>query len=346
LRGAERAYEVLSGGEYSGEVSWLFGYFTALPPEASVVERLQILYELYERASWRELPGNFDYLLKFAAVDPSVVVRVTRILVEKTSTELNFGNALSDLFSEHSELGGRLQEVFANDVGLLKEAYFCACAAEHHTDYDGHAFNALLDLDPNFGQEWVARMFAKKDWISRRDDSRNYMFLWRREDYRAVVERLIEAVRAEGRGKFYSDSYLQNFFIPHEGAEDTQVILDRQDAFLDEMIGHRHSDRDFMRTLFAVIRDLGRDRLRNRLATFISLNQDFDAFAALPLEPDSWSWSGSAVPMLQDRADFLESLLSMLNTVDLLRHKQRVEHMIQCLRYDIEQEKKKDFMGH
>jgi hypothetical protein len=346
LRGPDRAYEILSGGEYPGKVSWLFGYFTALSPEAATVERLQILYELYERASWRELVRNLDYLLKFTAVDPSVVVRVTRILVEKAATEPSFGNALADLFSKHSELGGRLQEVFADDIGLLKEAYFFACEAEHHTDYDGHAFDTLLNLDPNFGREWVAKMFAGKDWISRRDDSRDYMFLWRREDHRVVVERLIEAVRAEGRGKFYSDSYLQNFFIPHEGAKDTQVILDKQDAFLDEMIERRHSDSDLMQTLFAVISNMAEERRRRHIETFLRHNQDFDVFAKIPFESDSWSWSGSAVPMFQRRVDFFESLLPILNTVELLRQKQRVEQKIQYLHDDLEREKKKDFMGH
>lgn len=345
LRGPDRAYEVLSSGEYPGRVSWLFGYFMALPREAATAERLQILYELFESASWRELLRDLDFLLKFTEIDPFVVVHVTRILVEKSRGETKFGDALVDLFSEDSELAGNLEDVFANDVGLLKEAYFCACEADHHTDYDGHAFNTLLNLDPSFGQEWVARMFAKKDWISGRDDSRNYMFLWRRNDHRAVVERLIEAVRAEGRGKFYSDSYLQNFFIPHEGVKDTQIILNKQDAFLDEMIQRRHDDSDFMHTLFAVIRNMSEDRRRRHIETFLRYNQEFDAFAELPLESDSWGWTGSAVPMLQRRVDYFESLLPMLSKVSLLRHKQLVEQKIQYLRDDIEREKKKDFVG-
>lgn len=345
LRGPDRAYEVLSSGDYPGKVSWLFGYFMALPPEAATPERLQILYELYERASWRELLRDLGFLLKFTEIDPFVVVHVTGILVEKSSAEPKFGDVLADLFSEHSEIGGKLEEVFVNNVGLLKEAYFCACEADHHTDYDGDSFNVLLNLDPSFGHEWIARMFAKKDWISRRDDSRNYMFLWRRDDHRAVVERLIEAVRSEGRGKFYSDSYLQNFFIPHEGAKDTQAILNKQDAFLDEMIQRRHGDGDFMHTLFAVIRNMSEDRRRRHIETFLRYNQEFDAFAELPLESDSWGWTGSAVPMLQRRVDFFESLLPMLNTVSLLRHKQLVEQKIQYLRDDIEREKKKDFVG-
>src|SRR5207253_5874891 len=97
---------------------------------------------------------------------------------------------------------------------------------------------------------------------------------------------------------------------------------DRQDSFLDAIIERRHSDTGVMRMLFAVIRNLGRERLRNRLATFIRHNQDFEAFSILPLRPDSWSGSGSAVPVFQAEVDFLESLLPMLNTVTLLRHKQ------------------------
>jgi hypothetical protein len=344
-RGPERPYEILSGGKYSGKVSWLFGYFMALPPEAVTVERLQTLYELYESTSCQELLRNFDYLLKFTTVDQSVVPRVTRILVERARTEPNFGHALSDLFNEHSELSPKLHETFAEDGGLLKEAYFYACDADPHTDYDGHAFNTLLNLDPSFAGEWVSRMLAKKEWVSRFDDSRDYAFLWRRDDHRVVIERLIEVVHGEERGKFYSTSYLENFFILHDGTKDAQAIRDRQDGFLDEMIECWHSDLDFMKTLFAVIRNLGRDRLRNRLATFLRHNQDFDAFATLDLESGLWSWTGSAVPMFQGRVDFLESLLSMLNTVELLRHKQRVEQRIQYLRDDIEREKKKDFIG-
>jgi len=171
------------------------------------------------------------------------------------------------------------------------------------------------------------------------------MFLWRRDDHRTVVERLIEAVRAEGRAKFYSHSYLQNFFIPHEGAKDTDVILNKQDDFLDEMIQRRHGDSDFVHTLFAVIRNMSEDRRRRHIRTFLRHNQEFDAFAQLPLESDSWGWTGSAVPMLQRRVDFFESLLPMLSTVSLLRHKQLVEQKIQYLRDDIEREKKKDFVG-
>jgi hypothetical protein len=90
-----------------------------------------------------------------------------------------------------------------------------------------------------------------------------------------------------------------------------------------------------MGMLFSVIGHFSAERRRERLKTFLRFNNDLDAFTKIHLEPNSFSWSGSAVPMLQRRADFLESLIPLMNTLDLLRHKQHVEHQIQDLRDSI-----------
>ena len=50
------------------------------------------------------------------------------------------------------------------------------------------------------------------------------------------------------------------------------------------------------------------------------------------------------MPMLQKRLDYFETLMPLLNTVDLLEHKQYIEMIIQGIQHDIEREKKKDFM--
>ncbi len=48
--------------------------------------------------------------------------------------------------------------------------------------------------------------------------------------------------------------------------------------------------------------------------------------------------------MLQERVEYFESLLSLLNTVDFLQHRQHVERHISKLRNEIEYEKKRDFI--
>jgi hypothetical protein len=99
-----------------------------------------------------------------------------------------------------------------------------------------------------------------------------------------------------------------------------------------------------MAVLFSVISEFSAERRRARLATFLRCNTDPETFRHLPLEPNHWGYSGSAVPMLQGRIDFLESLLPIFNTVELLPHRQRVEDEIRALRIDIEREKRRDFI--
>jgi len=47
---------------------------------------------------------------------------------------------------------------------------------------------------------------------------------------------------------------------------------------------------------------------------------------------------------LQRRLEFFESLMPIFNTVELLRHRQHVDRLIQRTRTSIEVEKRRDFM--
>lgn len=60
--------------------------------------------------------------------------------------------------------------------------------AQDHEDFDGQAFNQLLDLDANFGEEWVSQLYEKVGRPSRRDDSRDCAFIWRRSDFTKVMD--------------------------------------------------------------------------------------------------------------------------------------------------------------
>lgn len=345
VNGPDQAYEILSKGEYPGQVIWLFGYFRVLPPQAVTRERLQQLFELYEKATANDVVRDMDSLLKFTPVDEMVVIRVTRILIEKATADPGFGYTLSSMFAHPSELGAKLPEIFAQEIDLMKQAYFIACTVEPHTDYDGHAFNMILDLDPGFAGEWVTWKYKGKEWLSRYDDSRDYSFLWRRGDFATVIPLVIKAAHTASPMPFDPFSYLDVFFTTGEGDSKAQILRDRQDIVLDSLIEEHHTNLEFLQTLFGIISNLGAERRRGRIVTFLRYNQTFEAFTDLPLEPHSWSWSGSAVPMFQGRVDFFESLLPFLNTVELLQHKQRIEQKIQYLREDMEREKKKDFMS-
>nr|VFK08108.1 MAG: hypothetical protein BECKLPF1236A_GA0070988_100137 [Candidatus Kentron sp. LPFa]VFK23228.1 MAG: hypothetical protein BECKLPF1236C_GA0070990_1000416 [Candidatus Kentron sp. LPFa] len=258
-------------------------------------------------------------------------------------------HALDLLFNPGTKITKRLSELFAGDIELLKRAYL---AMENKNtllsnDYNGAVFDRILDLDPAFITKYIAWKYenAEHGWVSRHDDDRDYAFLWARPDHREVMDRVVESIYEYGRNPFISSDYLSVFFGNKQGrkapSEETQG---RQDTYLLRLIDQRTGDVRFMEYLFDVISRFPPERRILFVERFVRHNKNFDAFERLPLGPSSRSWIGSTVPLLQKDLDYWESLLPIMNTVDLLRHKQYVERYIQGLRAEMAREKKKDFI--
>ncbi len=163
-----------------------------------------------------------------------------------------------------------------------------------------------------------------------------------RDDYEKLMVQVAERIyeQEQERG-ILSGTYLETFF---KNDEDKHEVSERQDHCLGVLIERRYSDPDFIQYLFEVIGQLTPERRRFLLGLFVKRNKSFEDFQRLPLQPSWYDWSGSAVPVLQGRAEYLKSLLPLLNTVDLLQHKQYVEREIRAIRSSIEREKKKDFI--
>jgi hypothetical protein len=138
-------------------------------------------------------------------------------------------------------------------------------------------------------------------------------------------------------------SYLQVFFgVDRKAPHDVQ-ILEKQDRFIKRLIEEKNSDIEFMKFLFKTISYFAPERRKAHIAYFIKFNNKFEDFEKLSLEPNIWSWSGSAVPVLQKKIDYFESLAALFNTVDFLQHKLYIEQTIKEVREKIQREKKKDF---
>ena len=58
---------------------------------------------------------------------------------------------------------------------------------------------------------------------------------------------------------------------------------------------------------------------------FLSLNTDPNIFERLPLESPHWGGWGSMIPYIQERIDYLNSLLPFVSGVKYLKQKCRIE---------------------
>ena len=76
-----------------------------------------------------------------------------------------------------------------------------------------------------------------------------------------------------------------------------------------------------MRLIFEMNSNIELNSRIDVIKYFVHKNTNIDFFKNLPLFPSSWSWSGSRLPLIQSRIDFLINLKSQLNDISLLKYK-------------------------
>ena len=343
--GADDTYPSLASETFPHRAQWMVAFFTLVPPTKVTDAQLEDLRELYATTPIEDLPFSTEYLAAYAADRTNVVIDIVTTLLARTEADERFGFALRTFFTSYDRFVDVNAGLLPQNALVFKRAYFAANAVDPHTDYDGTVFAALLDSDSGFAEEWVAWIFAQKTYITRHDDSRHYDFIWRRADATAVMRRVLDAIRVASRGRMLFDTYLAVFFRVSDEAKDAADLRAMQDDFLDQMIREHQNDEELIDILFAVISSLPTERRARRIATFLSVNEDVNAFRRLPLEPNERTWSGSAVPMHQRRLEFFESLLPLVNRAALLSHRELLAERIDYTRQEIEREKKRDFMN-
>jgi hypothetical protein len=341
--GAEDAIAMIAAPEYRERERFLFRCYESIQSEEIDRTHLVSLYELYRTAPVEALPCNPDFLLRYAQVDSSVVRTVTSILLARHESDGCGAFALSDLFNPLTEVGGQLAKLFADEPPLLVRAYLAALEARELVDHDASAFSQILDLDPGFSRSYVQWMVSERSPLNRYEDCRDYDRVWRRDDHQEVLCDIIDEIYAAEREGFVRSPQLTTFFSTKTAVGDDSMVIERQDALLKRLIEERHTDAEFMVWLFLPVVSFLEDRRRAHLLHLLDRNQDSALFERLPLEPNGWSWSGSEVPVLRQRIEFLESLLPSLQGLAFLDHKLELQRQIEWLEKRVEEAKRGDF---
>lgn len=344
--GEETADAILRIPDYASKSSWLFGFFVALAPEDATADRLNDLCRLYQDADLADIPHHMDYMIKFQVGDTKAVARLVQILLKRARQDARFGHIFSWMFNPNTEINKLLTTLFRHDPFLLQDAYFLMLAVNVHGDHTGASLGILLGMDVDFITKYFTYLYLEYKCVSAYDVHVDYGVIWTREDFESIITAAVKFILGREKRAAWSDGHLAALFLSKEQDRPDQIVQERQDRLLEKLIDQHCDDIEFIAFLFHGISSFTPERRRRFVKKFVEANGDFKHFERLPLEPSSWSSWGSLVPMLQARSEFLQSLVPMLNSVDLLRHKHLVEEQIRALRLWIEAEKKKDFMGH
>lgn len=346
--GPDATFGLLMQPEYARKREWLFALLQNLAQVDVRREHLDILFSLYTEATVDELPVQWDYLHRFASIEPNVVYRVARVLTERANTEPMMARALSPLFrlKDDAAAGSLFKEFLQNDPVFLRQSYFALIANNVAADHDEALFNEFLNRDPNFIDAYVAWLFARDAHRRMTHHERNYDVIWKREDYATVIRRMIELIYAEvrNRNSGWHPYPGRLFWVDVWDENPDPLVQTRQDELLSQMLRERQAESQFVVVTFRIVSRFSNKRRLGYVKILAEIKYPFESFCDLELQPSGWGWEGSQVPGLEERAAFWQEARELFSGIDLLQHRKFIEERWEDARQHVADARREEFM--
>lgn len=315
---------------FSQKDTWLWSFYAVLPEEQirkeyadEVLEFLSNPPAQLQSISYRDL----ECIKKYETVEQHIFENACRIILNYYDEDpLVFDQYFRLLFNPVHITPRALIELFAFDESLLENIYLKLISYSNHVDYNGVFLIEYLKKAPTFIDSYLNRVAEISDFRQYEPYMDRLKGVWKDPDYINKVDYIVEKlyeIHDKKRRAFIS--CVKNMLEPEQRKEE---LIDKQDKWINHCIESKYIDSKFINDLFEILSELPNDRKRLALVKFLSLDAEYNSFENLPLESNSWGGTGSMIPIMQDRIAFLASLFPYISGVKFLRHKQRVERMI------------------
>ncbi|MCG3714509.1 hypothetical protein L5F64_02870 [Aliarcobacter butzleri] len=314
-----------------------FNFYRLLEEEDIGDIDVKNLIKLYlENQDSRIVPFHSDFLMKYIKYDEDIILKVSKILFEKSDIDINFLNSL-EMYFNHMEISKNIIIIFKNDFDILKSIYLKLNIYFINFDYDLETLNQILDIEPNFILEYLKCEDENKS-------HRKYNKLWERMDYEKIITDVLTYFY-ENQDKNTINSNVRLFFNISDVTDEENKLEEIQIQYLKSFIKENIDNNEKNKFIFGEIISYLSDEVRKLLIKYIvDLDIKFETFKELSLEKSYMFWQGSAVPMYQKRIEFFESLLELFEGVKYLEFKKHIEEIIEWKKENIKREKKNHFL--
>jgi len=239
-----------------------------------------------------------------------------------------------------------LLRTFSNELPLLEEIYLKGILCSTHEDFYGALLYAIISVDTSFLYRYIDCLItAQGNRFRARDtyDTKRLLKIWDAEQYMDLADGVFDYCYNRQKELAYWIYWSPvNMMLHHEASH--RELVAKQDLWMQHAIEKYSYDKDRMRLLFTAIEELSCERRRKAVEKFLSLNADPDAFERLPLEPSYCGGSGSMIPYMQERIEYLRSLLPLVSGIKYLKQKQRIESEIGCWKERIHSEEVRELL--
>ena len=201
-----------------------------------------------------------------------------------------------------------------------------------HLDYGGKLFIKIFEQRPSIWKEYV-------DWVknhSHRDGYEHKIFdqIWAAENWRECIN-YAYAVIVDDDMAFFIEHPARLLFGRAE--QESDVVKNRKQQWLLDSLHVNYADVDKFSKLIDVVVNVMPHWKQEFVLEYIKENKSIEDFKKIHLFPMSASWSGSEVPLILDKIEFLQDLKEKMKGVAYIEHREYIDEY----RRDLEEYKRK-----
>lgn len=342
-----KVLELIDSEEYENKNAWMYAYYHEIPDDAIDELQLQGLYSFLQSDSdaslTRAFNRNVDFLEKYRKVDTDVLIKGSRIILMKV-TYSRFVPHLyfSLLFNPHRNSPESVVKKFESDLDLLEDIYIESIDYRQHEDYDGSFLKAIYQASPAILGKYINRILCTTKSPHFDKYKEKSMTFFDVENADQVFDTIVDSLIASAKYAVYDVSdFIESIVTPKQKDD---RLTQKQDQWIRHFITQNSNDADKMEYLFYGIANLPTERKVDYIKLLLEHNASYQMFESLPLFPLTTSWTNSAVPYLTSRIKYMEQILPCLSGLKFIKHKKRIENIIDALREEIRQEEISDIL--
>ena len=338
-------YELLANSHNLLRNTWLFAYFHEIPQKYIDQKELEALYDFLMDESDRNIQYAFrrdiSFLDKYLHVDNDVILTASRLILKKKNYSPLIVSLYFELqFNEHNIQPKDLIQKYVRDIKLLEQIYMFVIENGHLADCRGLFLHEIFSADKSFVKDYIKWFILKEEKrVSDYDSVAGVLF--QENDYLEILDFALDEAISSLTFPSITVPPLINKLLKAGNKKHSE----KSESWIQHLIENNCSNKEIMQYLFEALIEISIEYAYSFIPFLIACTDDYGIFESIPLTPLSYSWSGSCVPLYSSWVEHLEKLLPIFSGLKFIKHKNRVQQLIESYRIRIKDEEISDILN-
>ncbi len=313
--GIEQTKKIIEEKDFPYKHNWESAIWKTVPKEM-LNKKLTIEFlDFIKQEASLEMP-DFPSILcleRYREYDIKIVKKVSEIIIDSPPRNSFYMAKFFDYAYQETTIQ-MILDLFLDEWKLLGSLYLLALG--EHFDYNGRLLIELVKRNNSFWRDVTKKLHGNIHRTSY--EHKVFENIWEMDSYKELIQIAYENMLGNCFG----------FMVEDEGAaiftnskETSEFIKKRKKEWIKDYIEENIENSNNLKMIFNVISTfLESDRIEF-LMELVNYTKDIEVFKSIPLFASSSSWSGSEVPLIEKKIDFLSDLITSLKGVDFIEHR-------------------------